>query len=131
MPPATRPPDSPAARQQALEVHAETGMALCAAIRERALGLGLPADCLGDQPRWADARFTLKTDPFSQEVSLNGAWQDGSRFGSVTLFTDGRVFAEYQILAPHPRLPGQFIEAISVWGRAGAFKSEAVLLEMP
>lgn len=122
---------NPAARQQALAIHAETGRALCAAIRERAVGLGLPADCLGDKPQWDDARFTLKADPFSQEVSLYGEWQDGSRFGSVTLFPDGRVFAEYQVLEPHPQRPGQFIEAISLWGRPGAFKSEALLLEIP
>lgn len=124
-------PDDPVARKQALAVYASLGAALCAQIRDRAIRLGLPADLLGENPVWDQARFSQTTDPFSQEISLLGEWQDGARFGSVTVFPDGRVFAEYQILATHPQQPGKFIEAISVWGQPGQLKSEAVLLDLP
>lgn len=108
--------------------HARLGAAVCDRIRAAASRFGVD---LGNGPSWDGARFEQKTDPYSQETSLLGTWQDGSRFGTVNVFTDGRVFAEYQILAPHPDLPGQFIEAVSVWGNIDKLRSEPVLLAMP
>jgi hypothetical protein len=117
-----------AAAAALLADHARLGDAVCDKIREAAARLGVD---LGDRPRWSQARLGETTDPYSGETSLTGTWQDGSRYGSVTLFPDGRVYAEYQLLVPHPSLPGQFVEAVSVWGDASRLKSEPVLLAQP
>jgi hypothetical protein len=108
--------------------HTRLGAAVCDKIRETATRLGVD---LGDLPVWSHARFTATTDPYSGETHLVGSWQDGDRYGTVTLFADGRVYAEYQILVPHPERPDQFVEAVSVWGDLGKLKSEPVLLALP
>lgn len=104
------------------------GAAVCAALREQVGKLGLD---IGPEPVWEHAVFCSQTDPFSQEKSLVGTWRGGARYGAVTLFPDGRVFAEYQVLLPHPALAGRFVEAVQVWGRPGAFKGEAVIVDFP
>lgn len=107
---------------------APLGAAVCAHLRLAASRLGVD---LGARPDWSEASFALQTDPYSGEQSLVGTWKDGARYGTITCFPDQRVFAEYQILAPHPTLAGQFIEAIHVWGTTDKLKSEPVLLALP
>lgn len=104
------------------------GLAVCTKIRQAAARLGVE---LGDNPAWPPPRLQCRTDPYSGETSLIGHWQDGSRYGSVTLFADQRVLAEYQLLVPHPQLAGQFVEAIQVWGNLDQLKSDPVLLPLP
>ncbi|WP_303787042.1 hypothetical protein [Azovibrio restrictus] len=124
MPPVTREA-APAARVAA---HTELGLAVCTKIRQAATRLGVD---LGDAPAWPPPRLECRIDPYSGEASLIGHWQDGSRYGSVTLFADQRVLAEYQLLVPHPQLAGQFVEAIQVWGTLEQLKSDPVLLPLP
>lgn len=100
------------------------GAEICQAIRHKVEKLGLD---IGDEPVWAEACFVAQTDPGSGESSLLGTWRGKARYGTVTLFPDGRVFAEYQVLLPHPALPGHYVEAIQVWGRAGALKGDPVI----
>lgn len=102
---------------------AALGAELCQAVRRQVEKLGLT---IGDEPIWAEASFAEQTDPYSGERSLVGTWH-GSRNGSVTLFPDGRLFAEYQVLLPHPGQPGYYVEAVQVWGRAGALKGDPVI----
>lgn len=104
---------------------AALGAAVCRAIREQVGKLGLD---IGPEPVWELALFGSRTDPYSREESLVGTWQGSARYGTVTFFPDGRVFAEYQVLLPHPGRPDHYVEAVQVWGRAGALKGEAVLV---
>jgi len=129
MPDTTSPAEADTASLDELIVrHTPLGMAVCMRMREAAARLGVD---LGNTPDWSLTRFELKTDPYSGEVSLIGVWKDGHRYGTINCFPDQRVFAEYQILAPHPELKNQFIEAISVWGKADGLKSEPILQPMP
>ncbi|MGE5471369.1 MAG: hypothetical protein ACM3X0_11280 [Bacteroidota bacterium] len=100
------------------------GDEVCQAIRRQVEKLGLT---IGEEPVWAEARFAEQIDPYSGECSLVGIWRGKARYGTVTLFADGRVFAEYQVLLPHPALAGHYVEAVQVWGRAGALKGDPVI----
>lgn len=102
------------------------GAAVCSAIREQVGKLGLD---IGTEPVWELAVFRSQTDPFSQETSLIGTWQGGQRYGTVTLFPDGRIFAEYQVLLPHPERPDAYVEAVQVWGKPEKIRGEAVIIE--
>lgn len=102
------------------------GDAVCAAIRGQVAKLGLT---IGDEPVWADAVFAEQADPFSQEISLIGTWRGKQRYGTVTIFPDGRVFAEYQVLLPHPNLADSYVEAVQIWGQPQQLRGEAVLAE--
>lgn len=104
------------------------GAAVCRAIREQAGRLGLD---LGDEPVWEKAAFSSLTDPFSQEDSLVATWRGGERFGTATFFPDGRIFAEYQVLLPHPQRPGAYVESVQVWGKPEKLRGEAVVVEYP
>lgn len=100
------------------------GIEVCQALRRQVEKLGLE---IGDEPVWAEACFAEQADPYSGEKSLVGTWRGKARDGTVTLFPDGRVFAEYQVMLPHPALPGHYVEAVQVWGRAGALKGDPVV----
>lgn len=93
---------------------AAQGEAVCSALRRQVEKLGLS---IGDEPLWAEASFTEETDPFSQEVSLVALWRGKARFGKATFFPDGRVFAEYQVLLPHPDKEDHYVESVQIWGR--------------
>lgn len=114
--------------QHAIAQHTALGEEVCAYIQHLAAGFGLP---LAPAPNWQATHFEQKVDPYSQEVSLLGTWQDGSRYGTATFFPDGRVFAEYQLLIPHPQYPDKFVESVSVWGHGGALKQAVNLLDVP
>ena len=103
---------------------AALGAELCLALRQQVEKLGLT---IGDEPVWAEVSFAEQTDPYSGECSLVGSWHGKARDGSVTLFPDGRLFAEYQVLLPHPAQPGCYVEAVQVWGRLGALKGDPVI----
>lgn len=104
----------------------EVGAAVCAAFRTQVEKLGLS---IGDEPHWEKISFSEKVDPFSQEISVLGTWRGGERFGSVTFFPDGRIFGEYQVLLPHPKQEGSYVETVQIWGRPEKLRGEAVLAE--
>jgi hypothetical protein len=101
------------------------GQAVCAALRAQVERLGLS---IGDEPQWAAIELVEQVDPFSQEISLVGAWR-GRRAGTLTLFPDGRVFAEYQVLLPCPGDAGRYVEAVQVWGKPPRLRGEPVIGE--
>jgi hypothetical protein len=84
---------------------------------------------MGDEPLWAAATFEEKVDPFSQEISLIATWRGKQRYGTATFFPNGRVFAEYQVLLPHPEKPESYVEAVQVWGPAEKLRGDVVLAE--
>lgn len=104
------------------------GAAICAAVRGRVERLGLS---IGDEPVWDEACFVEQLDPLSRQTSVVGTWRGGPRYGTVTLFPDGRVFAEYQVLLPHPTKPRCYVEAIQVWGRPEKLSGDAVIVDYP
>ncbi len=103
---------------------ATVGDTVCEALRRQVEKLGLS---IGDEPVWSDAVFEEKVDPYSQEVSLVGTWRGQLRDGMVTFFADGRIFAEYQVLLPHPKTEDCYVEAVQVWGHAEKLRGDAVI----
>lgn len=106
----------------------DLGESLCRALREQVGKLGLS---IGDEPVWAAASFEIERDPYSQEESVIAVWRGGQRFGKATFFPDGRVFAEYQVLLPHPAKAGSYVDAVQVWGRPPVWRGDAVVAEYP
>ncbi|PKO38124.1 MAG: hypothetical protein CVU31_19350 [Betaproteobacteria bacterium HGW-Betaproteobacteria-4] len=102
------------------------GEAVCTALRGQVEKLGLT---IGDEPVWAEATFAEEVDPYSQEISVIATWRGKQRFGTVTFFPDGRVFAEYQVLLQHPAREDSYVESVQVWGRPEKFRGDAVLAE--
>jgi hypothetical protein len=105
----------------------ELGQKLCAV-------LSLEAErYLPDSPptiRLADAHFSRVIDPANGLPGYEGVWRDAraQKCGSLTLNSDGSYHGEYDLLVPHPRKPGWYIEAVTVWGRDGVVKAEPRLL---
>jgi hypothetical protein len=102
------------------------GDKVCGAVRRQVEKLGLS---IGDEPIWGKATFVETVDPYSQEINLIGTWRGQARYGTVTIFPDGRVFAEYQVLLPHPEKGGSYVEAVQVWGPPEKLRGDAVLAE--
>ncbi|MDD2884645.1 MAG: hypothetical protein PHT48_06320 [Dechloromonas sp.] len=102
------------------------GEAVCAALRGQVEKLGLS---IGLEPIWSEASFEEATDPFSQEISIVAYWRGQARFGKATFFPDGRIFAEYQVLLPHPDLTNKYVDSVQIWGRPQKLRGEAVLAE--
>jgi hypothetical protein len=102
------------------------GAAVCAALRGQVEKLGLS---IGDEPVWAEASFAETVDPYSQEINLIGTWRGKQRYGTVTLFPDGRVFAEYQVLLPHPARDDSYVESVQVWGTRDKLRGDPVIAE--
>lgn len=102
------------------------GEAVCTALRGQVEKLGLS---IGDEPVWAEATFAEQVDPYSQEVSVIATWRGKQRYGTVTFFPDGRVFAEYQVLLAHPAREDSYVEAVQVWGRPEKLSGDPVIAE--
>lgn len=107
---------------------AAQGEAVCSALRGQVEKLGLS---IGAEPVWAAARFAEATDPFTQEVSLVACWRGQVRYGKATFFPDGRIFAEYQVLLPHPEQPGRYVDSVQIWGRPQHWRGDAVIADYP
>ena len=102
------------------------GEAVCSALRGPVEKLGLT---IGNEPVWAEATFAEEVDPYSQEVSVIATWRGKQRYGTVTFFPDGRVFAEYQVLLAHPSREDCYVEAVQVWGRSEKLSGDPVIAE--
>ena len=74
--------------------------------------------------------YSLLKDDFSGAYSLQGVWNyaSGYKQGSLLLHPDGSFFAEYDVVKPHPKKAKWFVEAITVWGKDKAIKSEPRLI---
>mgnify|MGYP001764712548 CR=1 FL=1 len=42
---------------------------------------------------------------------------------------DGRVFAEYQVLLPHPAREDSYVESVQVWGTREKLRGDPVIAE--
>ena len=105
---------------------AAQGEAVCTALRRQVEKLGLS---IGEEPVWAEAVFEEATDPYSQEVSVVAYWRGKARFGKATFFPDGRIFAEYQVLLPHPDKADRYVDSVQIWGNPQKLSGEAVIAD--
>lgn len=72
----------------------------------------------------------LRKDSFDGQQSLFAEWRTptGALLGYLLIHGGGEVYAEFDVLKPHPGKPKWVIEALSVWGNAGQIKSDPKLL---
>jgi hypothetical protein len=103
------------------------GEAVCNAIRHQCQKYSVD---IGDEPNWSLLQGESKKDPFSGEMSWQGEWKGGNRYGSITVFSDGRIFAEYQVLKVLDTTPAQFFESVQVWGTPPKLKGDPVIVPM-
>lgn len=75
----------------------------------------------------AEVSFAEEADPYTHESSLIGTWRGKQRYGTVTFFPDGRIFAEYQVLLPHPTRK----TAMSKRSRFGAGRRSCAATSLP
>lgn len=80
-----------------------------------------------------DADYRLERDPSTSEYSLVGDWssEQGVKLGTLLFHADGSFFVEQDVVRPHPRRSGWFVEAVNAWGKGNEIKAEARLLPMP
>jgi hypothetical protein len=104
------------------------GLAVCLALRRQVEKLGLS---IGEEPVWSEAGFSEQADPYSGEISVIATWRGKQRYGTATFFPDGRVFADYQVLLPHPTREDSYIESVQVWGRPEQLRGDPVIAPYP
>ncbi|GAB1260403.1 hypothetical protein [Aurantivibrio plasticivorans] len=68
----------------------------------------------------------LRKDPYDGAESLYAEWRsaNGDLLGHVMIHDSGQLYAEFDIVAPHPTDKRWFIESITAWGSAEAIKTE-------
>ncbi|OCR22521.1 hypothetical protein AFK24_25890 [Pseudomonas syringae] len=110
--------------QKAQPLFAETWTALLGCLQRAGIEGGLAV--VGTP----NSRSELREDPFDHSLAVYAEWRSerNSYLGSILLTGDGQVFAEFDILLPHPAKPQWVIEAVTAWGKPGALKSELRLL---
>jgi len=76
------------------------------------------------------ARKELRRDPYDGTDALYGEWYspEGRRLGNVQVRADGNLYAEFDIVQPHPTDKRWFVESVTAWGSKGAVKTELKLL---
>ncbi|OBS09178.1 hypothetical protein Thpro_021506 [Acidihalobacter prosperus] len=82
-------------------------------------------------PAWEAGTPTLRRDPADGSMALVMEWRnaEGYRCGELVVNADGSLYAECDVLRPHPTDSRWFVEAITAWGRAGAINTEPRLLQ--
>jgi len=72
----------------------------------------------------------LRKDPFDGSEALYSEWRglDGRRIGNALIRADGNVYAELDVIQPHPTDKRWFVEGVSAWGSKDALRSELKLL---
>jgi hypothetical protein len=80
-----------------------------------------------------EAAYRLERDPSTSEYSLVGDWlsEQGLKLGTLLFHADGSFFVEQDVVKPHPKRSGWFVEAVNAWGRGNDIRAEARLLPMP
>jgi hypothetical protein len=80
-----------------------------------------------------EASYRLERDPATCEYSLVGDWlsEQGIKLGTLLFHADGSFFVEQDVVRPHPKRNGWFVEAVNAWGKGEKIKAEARLLAMP
>ncbi|GAB6041097.1 hypothetical protein [Endothiovibrio diazotrophicus] len=82
-------------------------------------------------PAWEAGTASLRRDPADGSMVLVVEWRDarGYKSGELVVNADGSLYAECDVLLPHPTDSRWFVEAVTAWGRPGAIHSEPRLLQ--
>lgn len=113
---------------------AERAQAEAAVLDEIWLALQSQLQPVGfDNPAGQSAEFglqELRRDPFDGSDALYSEWRglDGRRVGNALIRADGNIYAELDVVKPHPSDERWFVEGVSAWGKRGAIKTELKLL---
>ncbi len=102
--------------------------AIWQALRTELTRKGL-ADALEAEPRPLVA-VQLRRDPYDGTDAVYGEWRDpnGRLLGNLILHADGKIFAELDIMRPHPTDTRWFVEGVTAWGVPDALRAELKLL---
>lgn len=116
---------APESREQSALSSLAQIQAAFAAELERA-GLGHLQDRIPEQL----TSHEMQTDPFDGSQTFSGEWRSpsGTKLGSVLIHQGGQVFAEFDVLVPHPTDERWFVEGVTTWGTQEQLKSELKLL---
>jgi hypothetical protein len=116
-----------------IDFRREFGKNVCQRISEAIVKLEFEQTISLTFPDYEKVDFYLITDPFTQKQNLAGYWfgSNGRRIGQIQFNSDGSVYAEFDILQPHPTKSNLFVEAVNVWGQEATMKVDVKLLEMP
>ena len=73
----------------------------------------------------------VRADPFDNSESLYCEWRgdSGALVGTLVIHANGSVFAEYDLVQPHPTNGQLFIESVCVFGSRDNLVSELKTLE--
>jgi hypothetical protein len=60
-----------------------------------------------------EASYRLEPDPATGEYSLVGDWlnEQGMKLGALLFHADGSFFVEQDVVRPHPKRKGRFVDA--------------------
>ena len=102
---------------------------VCTSFRAALINLGF-AEGVARIATFEACRIEVVVDGYDHQECILGDWFDekGTRFAHIVRYDSGNLFAEHDVLLPHPTRPEWFVEAIEIWGDAGKLKSEARLL---
>ena len=116
-----------------IEQNRTFGQSVCEKISQYISKLGFDNAHQINAPVYETAVFNLQTDPYTQMQNLMGYWYNASlqRIGQIKFNSDGSVYAEYDIVLPHPSKKQWFVEAINAWGQPDNIKVDAKLLDLP
>ena len=107
---------------------------VCQRLSEEINKLGFSVAEIKHYPKYDDASFELIKDPYTGKYNLTCYWYDDlnkQRIGRLQFNSDGAVYAEYDVVKPHPGKSKWFVEGVTAWGKADSIKAEAKLLPMP
>ena len=109
------------------------GDAVCLKIKQIIAKLAFPESIDIKEPVFSEAEFSLVTDPYTQTKDLVGfCYSAGKmRVGQIRFNSEGGVYAEFDVVQPHPTKKHLFVEAVHAWGKPDNIKAEAKLLEIP
>lgn len=106
----------------------ETINTVWAVLRQTLLAQGFE-DTMSAQPRRL-SRYELRRDTFDDSESFYGEWRstNAQLQGTVLIHAKGQVYAEFDVLKPHPTDKRWFVEAVTAWGHNNTLKSELKMM---
>lgn len=106
----------------------ETIKSVWSALRQTLLAQGFD-DTMSAHPRHL-SRYELRRDTFDDSESFYGEWRSANAQlqGTVLIHANGQVYAEFDVLKPHPTNQLWFVEAVTAWGRNKTLKSELKIM---
>lgn len=101
----------------------------CDTIRIALLNFGFPDESL-NIGSYEQCEIEIVRDAYDHEERVIGRWRDqgGNQYAHIVHYANGKLFAEHDVLQPHPGKPELYVEAMEVWGEPGKLRYEARLL---